>query len=110
MLNKPRVRRPYEKKQASKAGAVIFGIGLAALAFTLFILAGLMMPYLNTKLDNLSYRVRTYYQKLVPHPEYLPTPAPVIISFSPPADTPPALAELTTPASPAGEINCSIAQ
>jgi tetratricopeptide (TPR) repeat protein len=103
MLNKPRVRRPYEKKQVSKAGAVIFGVGLASLAFTFFILVGLMMPYFNTKLDNLSSRIRTYTQKFVPHRAYLPTPAPVIISFSPPTDTPPALTELTAPTSSAGE-------
>jgi tetratricopeptide (TPR) repeat protein len=36
----------------------------------------LAMPTLSPHLDNLTYRARSYYRKLLPHPEYLPTPAP----------------------------------
>lgn len=82
MINKPRTRRPYEQKRASKAGALIFGVGLAALAITVLTIMSLGMPYLSSKLDSLSFRVQTYYRKLVPHPEYLPTPAPVVVTFT----------------------------
>ncbi len=75
-----RVRRPYEKKLISKGGAVIFGLGLGALLATAAIGVALAMPTLSPHLDNLVYRARTYYRKLMPHPEYLPTPAPTAIS------------------------------
>ncbi len=77
-LNEPRPRRPYEKKRASKGGALIFGMGLGALAATMAMVVGLMMPTLAPRLENLSYYARTYYRKLIPHPEYLPTPVPVV--------------------------------
>jgi tetratricopeptide (TPR) repeat protein len=72
-----RVRRPYEKKTASKASALIFGLGLGAILALVALLVGLTMPNFSTHLDNLSYRARSYYRKLIPHPQYLPTPAPV---------------------------------
>ena len=78
MLHRPRIRRPYEKKRVSKAGAFIFGIGLVALITTIFILSSVIIPDITTRLDNLSYRARTVYRKLIPHPEYLPTPASVV--------------------------------
>ena len=62
MVNKPRARRPYEQKRASKTGALIFGIGLTALAFTVIVVLGLMMPYISNKLDSLSFRLQTYYR------------------------------------------------
>ena len=71
-----RVRRPYEKKIISKSGAMIFGLGLGALLATVAIMIALAMPTISPHLDNLTYRARSYYRKLLPHPEYLPTPAP----------------------------------
>ncbi|MBN1219338.1 MAG: C39 family peptidase [Anaerolineae bacterium] len=76
MWSEPRSRRPYEKKIASKGGALIFGMGLGALLATVGIMVGIILPNISTHLDNLSYRARSYYRKLIPHPEYLPTPAP----------------------------------
>lgn len=75
----PRVRRPYEKKLISKGGALIFGLGLGALLATAAIGVALAMPTLSPHLDNLVYRARTYYRKLMPHPEYLPTPVPTAV-------------------------------
>ncbi|MEW5959654.1 MAG: C39 family peptidase [Chloroflexota bacterium] len=72
---RPRPRRPYEKKQASKGGALIFGMGLGAALMTVILLIGAAWPGLNARLENLPYYARTYYRKLVPHPDYLPTPA-----------------------------------
>jgi predicted double-glycine peptidase len=83
MLEKRRVRRPYEKKQVSKAGAFIFGLGLAALTATVLILSIIILPSVNTRLDTLAYHARTYYRKLVPHPKYLPTPAPAEVAAAP---------------------------
>ncbi len=73
-----RPRRPYEKKQASKGGALIFGLGLGALLATVAIVVALAIPSLSRRFDNLSFYARTYYRKLMPHPEFLPTPAPVV--------------------------------
>ncbi|NJN93231.1 MAG: hypothetical protein HC875_03610 [Anaerolineales bacterium] len=70
-----RARRPYEKKLISKGGAVIFGLGLGALLATAALGVALAMPTLSPHLDNLVYRARSYYRKLMPHPEYLPTPS-----------------------------------
>ncbi|GAB4448216.1 MAG: hypothetical protein Fur0044_44020 [Anaerolineae bacterium] len=75
-----RVRRPYEKKLISKGGALIFGLGLGALLATAAIGVALAMPTLSPHLDNLVYRARTYYRKLMPHPEYLPTPVPTTVT------------------------------
>jgi tetratricopeptide (TPR) repeat protein len=83
-----RVRRPYEKKTISKGGALIFGLGLGALLATLALMIALAMPTLSPHLDNLTYRARSYYRKLVPHPEYLPTPAPTAIVALVATDTP----------------------
>ncbi len=74
--DKPRSRRPYEKKTLSKSGALVFGLGLGALAATIMIAVLVMLPYLSSRLENLPYYARTYYRKLIPQPEYLPTPAP----------------------------------
>ncbi len=74
-----RVRRPYEKKIISKSGALIFGLGLGALLATVAIMIALAMPTISPHLDNLTYRARSYYRKLLPHPEYLPTPAPTAL-------------------------------
>jgi tetratricopeptide (TPR) repeat protein len=76
-LKETRVRRPYEKKKASKEGALLFGLGLGAILAAAAIFIGLTLPLLQTRLDTLPYYARTAYRKLVPHPEYLPTPAPV---------------------------------
>ncbi len=74
--NKPRPRRPYEQKRLSKRGALLFGLGLGALAATVLIAILVLLPYLSGRLENLPYYARTYYRKLIPHPAYLPTPAP----------------------------------
>ncbi|HXV43153.1 MAG TPA: hypothetical protein VEC96_08825, partial [Anaerolineae bacterium] len=58
---------------------MIFGLGLGALLATVALMIALAMPTLSPHLDNLTYRARSYYRKLVPHPEYLPTPAPTAI-------------------------------
>jgi tetratricopeptide (TPR) repeat protein len=42
---------------------------------TVILLAWAALPGLSTRLENLPYYARTYYRKLIPHPEYLPTPA-----------------------------------
>jgi hypothetical protein len=34
------------------------------------------IPNFSSRLENLPYYALTYYRKLIPHPEYLPTPAP----------------------------------
>jgi len=78
-----RVRRPYEKKLISKGGALIFGLGLGALLATAAIGVALAMPTLSPHLDNLVYRARTYYRKLMPHPEYLPTPVSTAVAAGP---------------------------
>lgn len=70
------MRRPYQKKVFGKKNALIFGLGLGALLATVALIIGLALPTLSPHLDNLSYRLRTYYRKLMPHPEYLPTPIP----------------------------------
>lgn len=75
-----RVRRPYEKKVISKSSALIFGLGLGALLAVVAMGLALAMPSLSPHLDNLAYRARSYYRKLMPHPEYLPTPAPTIVA------------------------------
>ncbi|MBN1992261.1 MAG: C39 family peptidase [Anaerolineae bacterium] len=85
MWSESRPRRPYEKKTVTKGGALIFGMGLGALLATVAIMVGLILPNLSSHLDNLSYRARTYYRKLVPHPEYLPTPAPTAAAAVVPA-------------------------
>jgi tetratricopeptide (TPR) repeat protein len=53
-------------------------MGLGALVATIAIVVGLTMPVMSGKLQSLQYHARTYYRKLVPHPEYLPTPAPTV--------------------------------
>lgn len=73
-----RVRQPYKKKTASKGGALIFGMGLGALMATITLVVGITIPNINNRLQYLPYYARTYYRKLVPHPEYLPTPAPTV--------------------------------
>jgi tetratricopeptide (TPR) repeat protein len=78
-----RVRRPYEKKSVSKGGALIFGLGLGALLATVAIGVALAMPTLSPHLDNLVYRARTYYRKLMPHPKYLPTPVSTAVAAGP---------------------------
>jgi tetratricopeptide (TPR) repeat protein len=73
-----RVRQPYRKKSASKGGALIFGLGLGALLATVAIVIGIAIPNIGARLQYLPYYARTYYRKIVPHPEYLPTPAPTV--------------------------------
>jgi hypothetical protein len=81
-LNEPRPRRPYTKKTASKAGALIFGLGLGAIIATVAILIWVGIPNFSSRLENLPYYARTYFRKLIPHPEYLPTPAPAAAAAS----------------------------
>lgn len=71
-------KRPYERNHVSKASILIFGLGLGAMMATVIIFAALMVPGINRRVENLPYYVQTYYRKLVPHPEYLPTPAPTV--------------------------------
>ena len=92
-----RVRRPYEKKIISKSGALIFGLGLGALLATVALMIALAMPTISPHLDNLTYRARSYYRKLLPHPEYLPTPAPTALVAAA-ATVIPVQAEPTEPA------------
>ncbi len=80
-----RTRRPYHKKTASTGGALIFGLGLGALLATIAIVVGITLPGISGRLKNLPYYARTYYRKLVPHPEYLPTPAPTVSAGGAPA-------------------------
>jgi tetratricopeptide (TPR) repeat protein len=81
-----RPRRPYEKKVIKRSSALVFGLGLGVLAAAIAILFGLAMPGLSPHLDNLAYRARSYYRKLMPHPEYLPTPAPTPVMAAAVAD------------------------
>lgn len=74
-----RVRRPYEKKMITRGGALIFGLGLGALLAILALGVALAMPALSPHLDNMVYRARSYYRKMMPHPEYLPTAAPTAL-------------------------------
>lgn len=83
MFDQTRRRRPYQQKVINKKSALLFGCGFGALLMMLVILASLMLPYASSKLDSLSYRARTYYRKLMPHPEYLPTPAPAVSNPAP---------------------------
>jgi tetratricopeptide (TPR) repeat protein len=71
-----RSRQPYKNVTASKGGLLVFGIGLGALLATVAIIVGLALPVISTRWQYLPHYARTYYRKLVPHPEYLPTPAP----------------------------------
>jgi len=80
-----RTRQPYNKKTISKGGALIFGLGLGALLATIVIVIGIAIPNISRRLENLPYYAQTYYRKLVPHPEYLPTPAPVVSGPAVPA-------------------------
>jgi hypothetical protein len=73
-----RSRQPYRKKSASKGGALIFGMGLGALLATVVIIIGIALPGISTRAQYLPYYARTFYRKLVPHPEFLPTPAPTV--------------------------------
>lgn len=92
------MRRPYEKKKIGKASALIFGLGAGALLATLAVMIGLLLPNLSTRLDNLSYRVLTYYRKLIPHPEYLPTPAAPVSALTTPSSGASSQIEPTLPA------------
>lgn len=78
MTQNSRKRRPYQQKQASKAGAIIFGVGLLAMLATVAILAAFLVPGINRRLEYLPLYAQSYYRKLVPHPEFLPTPAPAV--------------------------------
>lgn len=89
---RPRSRRPYEKKTLSKGGALVFGMGLGAALMTIVILIWAALPLISTRLDALPYYARTYYRKLIPHPEYLPTPAGNQIALQTPAVGQPAAA------------------
>ena len=71
-------RRPHHRKQASKSGAVIFGVGVLAILVTVTVLAVFTIPGINRRAENLPYYLKSYYRKIVPHPEYLPTPAPAV--------------------------------
>jgi tetratricopeptide (TPR) repeat protein len=73
-----RARQPYKRKTASKGGALIFGLGLGSLMATIAIVIGITVPNISSRLENIPYYARTYYRKLLPHPEYLPTPAPTV--------------------------------
>ncbi|MCB0209079.1 MAG: hypothetical protein KDJ52_07110, partial [Anaerolineae bacterium] len=73
-----RTRRPYEKKTINKRGALIFGLGLGALFASLAIVIALASPLLSTKLETASLYARSYYKKMFPPPQYLPTPAPTV--------------------------------
>ncbi len=91
-----RVRRPYEKKIVKKSSALIFGLGLGALLATVAIILGLTMPILSPHLDNLVYRARSYYRKLMPHPQYLPTPVAAVAAIVTPIQIAPQAAPLGT--------------
>lgn len=71
-----RTKRPYETKKISKGGAIIFGLGLGALLATIAVVTILATPTLSTKLQSLPLYARSYYNKMFPPPQYLPTPAP----------------------------------
>lgn len=73
-----RARQPYKRKPVSKGGALIFGLGLGSLMATVAIVIGITMPNISARLENIPFYARTYYRKLLPHPEYLPTPAPTV--------------------------------
>ncbi|MCB0194513.1 MAG: C39 family peptidase [Anaerolineae bacterium] len=73
-----RTRRPYEKKTISRRGAIIFGLGLGAIFATIAIAIALAMPLLSTRLETASLYARSYYKKMFPPPQYLPTPAPTV--------------------------------
>jgi len=80
-----RRRQPYKQKQVSKSGALLFGCGLGAMLATLAIGVAFAIPGISRRLENIPYYARTYTRKLVPHPEYLPTPAPTVSFFAGPA-------------------------
>jgi tetratricopeptide (TPR) repeat protein len=83
-----RVRRPYEKKMITRGGALVFGLGLGALLAILAMGIAMALPALSPRLDNMVYRARSYYRKLMPHPEYLPTPAPTVLVVAAATATP----------------------
>jgi tetratricopeptide (TPR) repeat protein len=70
--------RPYEQKQMSRAGAVIFAVGLLAMFVTITVIASFVLPGILRRVEYLPLYAQTYYHKLVPPPEYLPTPAPTV--------------------------------
>ncbi len=43
--------RPYEKKQASKTSAIIFGVGLLALLCTLAVVSAIFIPAISRRLE-----------------------------------------------------------
>ena len=45
--------RPYERKQASRAGAIVFGIGLVSMLVTIVVVAIFVMPDVNRRLERL---------------------------------------------------------
>jgi tetratricopeptide (TPR) repeat protein len=93
---KNRSYRPYEKKQASKASAIIFMTGVLALLCTMTIVLAITIPGISRRLGNLPFYAQNYYRKLIPHPDYLPTPAPIVSLGAQPAAV--ALPEVKAPA------------
>ena len=71
-------RKPYQNTKASRSSAIIFGVGLAAMLCTVAIIAAVAIPGISRRLENLPFYAQTYARKLIPHPEYLPTPAPTV--------------------------------
>ena len=89
-----RIRRPYERKTVSRSGALVFGLGLGALFATMAIALALAMPLLSTRLENAPMYARTYYRKMFPPPQYLPTPAPTVsFEIAPPQNEPDTIEE-----------------
>ena len=73
-----RTKRPYERKKINRGGALIFGLGLGALFATAAIVIVVAMPLLSTRLESVPMYARSYYNKIFPPPQYLPTPAPTV--------------------------------
>lgn len=102
-----RQNRPDERNSVTRKGALVFGLGIGAVLAVIAVVAIFATPNLSTKLEYLPLYARTYYRKLFPPPQYLPTPAPTVSAAKPTTQkvtptltaTPPALADEI----PAGE-------
>ncbi|MDM8528860.1 C39 family peptidase [Anaerolineales bacterium HSG24] len=75
-----RERKPYNKKNFSWLGLFFFIISLIAIIGMIVMVMMVSWPALANKTDSLSYRAGGYYKRMFPPPQYLPTPAPIMVN------------------------------
>ncbi|HMR66101.1 MAG TPA: hypothetical protein PKE64_18990, partial [Anaerolineae bacterium] len=70
------------RKSNKRSSLVLFGLGLGAVLLIGAILAVMLLPGLSTRLEYLPLYARSYYHKLFPPPQLLPTPAPTAVGLA----------------------------